>query len=1462
MMTGSKIDGAKGAAEYMRTMRSPLAAAVAVGLLMGMVAPAARAVDSHWQGTVSTDWSDAANWDAAPAAGGHVFIDVVSPHDSVLTGAGADIDQLTVGDQATGSLTLSGGGVLAVHGNDMNGSGAVFGRAKGSMGSVTVTGAGSTLTVDQGVQIGSEGTGSLSVVSGGTANLALTGAYEEVLVGYGYYGQSPDAASGSGTVEVDGAGSTLNYAGGFNLLNGSLTVSDGGRLESQSRGDSGWIDILGLGEVASSADSQFPEYALDGQGTATVTGAGSSWQSVNSLQVGDGGTGRLSVLDGATASFSGSVVLGSEVTTYDYIQDPDTGATTTTAVGSKRGNGTVEVSGEGSALTVVAAAGLGNGDLVVGDGGDGTLSVDDKGSVDVAGRLTVGNRARGTVTITGGGALAVHGGDADGMGAILGNAVGSEGDVTVSGAGSVLTLDAGAQVGNFGNGSLTVQQGGTASIGLATAYSETVVGLGYYGAGGPDAAKGTGAITVEGKGSTLDYAGGMNLLNGSVMASDGGHLASQSRSGDQGTTWLDVIGYGLPADDDILFRQLTGEATATVTGAGSAWNSVNALDVGDGGTGTLNVLDGGKASFTGWAYLGDAALLYANGTSTGLTQAGTGTVNVSGDGSSLTVAAPPEGSNGTDTGLFVGYKGEGMLSVDDKGSVDVAGQLVVGDQAKGTLSIAGAGTLAVHGGDANAVGVFLGRAAGGEGDITVSGSNSLLSVDQGMRVGYDGTGVVSIEQGGEVKVNGDMFAGDVVGGHGGRGSISVKGSGSILDVAGDRLEIDTGSLTVSDGAHVSVGDGLVVGENGALNIAGGGTVTATTFYHDGSNLVVTGDGSSLSADGWQFSDYGTVTVSNGGKISSTHPVDIQGDVLIGGVDANGTVQAPGIVDFPELFFMGTPTTLTFQNSSSASNEYDFAANLASGAGEGHIAVKAGFIRLTGDSSEFGGSTVVDGGATLSVNGSLGGDIDVVPGGRLQGTGTVDNVTIGGTLAPGNSPGTLHVKGDLVMRTGSVYEAQIDPATGKSDSVEVAGNVTIQPGTTLQIQSLGDQPLTPGAQINLIQSTGKGTVQGQFDNTEGDLTDFMGYGVSYQDGKVVVDVTRSSTSFASAGDTPQARALGAALDGVAPDSALGMLLFGQLTGAGQAALAFKQMAGTIHADVRRVMLDDSRQPRDAVEQRLRQAGDAEGTAWWVHALGDWSHADGSDGLAGAKADSSGGMVGVDTDVGDGSRVGVAAGLGQTSYRMGDQGSAHLKDRHLAFYGRSVAGHVDLGYGLAATWHDIGTHRAFVVGNAPQQLNSDSHARTDQLFVDAGYRFGDSVRRYLEPYVALAHVRLHSHAVHEHGSVTALDVASGSDHATFGTLGLRWSAGAGVARWYGTLGWRHVFGFDRPSVQAQFAGGGAAFAVQGLPMARNAAQLELGASFAVGSRAHIAFGYDGLLAGSASDNGAKAQLTVDF
>jgi len=1553
-MIGNHIKGVKGAAVCVSTARRPLAVAVAVGLLMGLGVPAAQAApNDDWTGAVSTDWAEQGNWrgGAAPAAGSVVDIDTTTPHATVLASPGAALGELIVGDQADGSLTLSSGGSLAVSGSGLYSAAMVVGQAKGSQGVVAVTGQGATLNVDGGVQVGSAGQGSLSVTSGGTANFELTSDSYEVLVGYGYYGQAPDAVNGSGSIVVDGAGSTMNYAGGMNVMNGSLTVSHGGALTSQPRSQFGWVDVLGLGSAASAPGSVSPTQALDGTGEATITGAGSSWLSANSLQVGYGGSGKLSVEDGAAASFSGEVAVGIRAETYDTTFDPGTGSSTSVLTGVKAGTGVVNVSGEGSTLAVIGGSLLGDGSLVIGDTSEGTLSVGDKGHVDAASWLAVGNQSVGTLTIDGGGTLVAH---AD---ATFGNAAGSAGTVTVDGPDSMLDIAGQTRVGLSGEGTLSVTGGGTADLALEQTYAEVLVGFGTYGQS-PDEAGGHGSVIVDGAGSTINYAGGLNLMNGSLTVSDGGHLVSRSRN-DSAYGWLDLIGFGQAANSsDSLTRAyaLDGTGEATITGAGSSWTSVNQLSIGYGGSGKLSVLDGAAARFSGAVQVGFRVSTFNDTldpgtnqvtTTTAGTRDGSGVLLVSGQGSTL-VVAPEAGISDGD--LVIGQTSVGTLSVDDKGSVDAAGRLTVGDQAQGTVTLTGGGSLAAHGSDGNGAGITLGNGVGTKGDLTVSGAGSSLTIDAGAQIGNFGSGSLTVEQGGKASVGLTMPYSEIVAGLGyygvggtlaakGTGAVTVDGAGSTLDYAGG-MNMLNGSLTVSHGGKLAsrvrsgdqgdtwldvVGYGLPAdddiafpqligvatatvsgagstwssvntldvgnGGTGTLNVldggkasfAGGGYVGDSAYLYVNGQLSalkqagkgtvnVSGNGSLLSIGAPAGSTgtrlyvgsrgEGVVTVSDGGtlKVDGGIEVGAQGRLTVGGRGAGGNVLAPGAIDTPALRLAASsqPHALVFDHAATEDGKYVLATRIS---GSGGIGVSAGFTELTGDSSAYAGHVDVDGG-TLSVNGSLGGDIHVAPAGRLQGTGTVNDVVVAGTLAPGNSPGTLHVKGDLVMQAGSVYEAQIDPATGKSDSVEVAGNVTIQPGTTLAVQSLSEQPLTPGAQINLFQSTGNGTVQGQFDNTEGSVSDFLGYGVTYRDGQVVVDVKRSSTSFASVGGTSQGQALGAALDGVTPGSALGTLLYGQLTGADQAAQAFKGMAGTLHADVRRVMLDDSRQVRDAVAQRLQQDAEGDGAAWWVRALGQWSQADGAEGFAEAKSDSSGAMVGVDTGVGDNSRLGVAAGLGQTSYRMGAQDSAHLKDRHLVFYGSSLLGRLDLGYGLASTWHRIDTHRAFAVGAVPQRLNGNADARADQLFVDAGYRFGDDARRYAEPYVALAHVRLHGDAVHEHGDVTALDVASDTEQATFGTLGLRWAAQTDVVRWYGTLGWRHVFGFDRPSVQARFAGEGAAFAVQGLPMARDAAQVELGASFTIGKRAHMSFGYDGLVAGDAASHGARAQLVVDF
>ncbi|UWU28790.1 autotransporter outer membrane beta-barrel domain-containing protein [Rhizobium sp. WSM1274] len=108
--------------------------------------------------------------------------------------------------------------------------------------------------------------------------------------------------------------------------------------------------------------------------------------------------------------------------------------------------------------------------------------------------------------------------------------------------------------------------------------------------------------------------------------------------------------------------------------------------------------------------------------------------------------------------------------------------------------------------------------------------------------------------------------------------------------------------------------------------------------------------------------------------------------------------------------------------------------------------------LTGDNSSFAGNTIVEAG-TLSVNGILGGTLDVLAGGRLQGTGQVGTTDNAGTIAPGNSIGTLMVSGDYTGSGGTLeIESVLGDDTSSTDRLVVTGNTS---GTTnVKVINLG------------------------------------------------------------------------------------------------------------------------------------------------------------------------------------------------------------------------------------------------------------------------------------------------------------------------------------------------------------------------------------------------------------------------
>ncbi len=74
---------------------------------------------------------------------------------------------------------------------------------------------------------------------------------------------------------------------------------------------------------------------------------------------------------------------------------------------------------------------------------------------------------------------------------------------------------------------------------------------------------------------------------------------------------------------------------------------------------------------------------------------------------------------------------------------------------------------------------------------------------------------------------------------------------------------------------------------------------------------------------------------------------------------------------------------------------------------------------------------------------------VSSGATLGGTGTITkDITINGTLAPGNSIGTINLVGAQILASGSTTAIELNPTT--NDLVNVTGTMMIDMGTTLQL----------------------------------------------------------------------------------------------------------------------------------------------------------------------------------------------------------------------------------------------------------------------------------------------------------------------------------------------------------------------------------------------------------------------------
>ena len=290
---------------------------------------------------------------------------------ATVTGPGSTWDSgaLSVGRHGNGTLNITAGGAVN------SGWYAYVGHFSGSTGAVTVDGSGSTWINSGTLYVGDGGDGTLDVTAGGTVSCDI-----------GYIARHDS----TGVVTVDGAGSTWTMARDLNVGGGRAT-----------------LNITNGGQVTNAY--AYIEGDATGPSTVLVAGPGSTWTNSGLLYVGNFGDGSLTITNGGTVTAPVCVIA-------------ETGGFT----------GVVTVDGAGSTLICpdrLNVAGGGQATLNIFNGGTvrsgqgmitpvswpwftsvGAVTVDGVGSTwACSGDLSVGGGVSGTMTITNGGLVTVGG---------------------------------------------------------------------------------------------------------------------------------------------------------------------------------------------------------------------------------------------------------------------------------------------------------------------------------------------------------------------------------------------------------------------------------------------------------------------------------------------------------------------------------------------------------------------------------------------------------------------------------------------------------------------------------------------------------------------------------------------------------------------------------------------------------------------------------------------------------------------------------------------------------------------------------------------------------------------------------------------------------------------------------------------------------------------------------------------
>ena len=993
-------------------------------------------------------FDDAANWLTGTVPGAGDDATILLPG-TVTTSGGETIDTLALGVGVTlvaHNFTILGEPDL----DDLTGTTAVAG----------------TMIVADGSNVAVAGT------VDNTGTVQLLGSYfgDTLLVGNGSV--STLTLTGGGTVALSDFGSNFISAG----VNGAVLDNTNNLIEGAGVIGNGGMTVINAGTIAATgtADTLILQ-SSSVTNTGLIEAIGPAGLEIRETVVNAGGT--IAGLAGHADIEGGADIVGG------------------TLVGTAGGlvlftSGTPLLDGAtAGAITLLGTAELADGYGVIADGtlaNDGTLVLDGSYFGDT---FFVGNGTVATLTLTGGGTVALSDFGSNFINAGVGGAVLDNADNTIEGAGVI--GDGGVAVVNAG----TIDATGTATTLILQSSSVTNTGL--LEATGPagleirETVLNAGA-TILAAGGNVDVEGGADVVGGTIATRNGSTAVLSGTPLLDGATAgaITLLGTAVLADGQGAAATGTLVNDGTLALAGSYFGDT--FYVGSGTVATLTLTGGGTVALSDFgsnfisAGVGGAVLDNADNTIEGAGVIGNGAVavvnagTIDATGTAYTLVL--QSSSVTNTGLL---EATGPAGLEIRETVVNAGATILaagGDvDLEGGADIVG-GTIATRGGSAA---VLTGTPIL---DGATDGAITLL----GTAVLADGQGAAAagtLVNDGTLALAGSYFGDTFYVGSGTAATLTLTGGGTVAlsDFGSNFINAGVPGAVLDNTNNTIEGAGVI--GNGGVAIVNAGTIDATgtayTLILQSSSVTNTGLLEATGPAGLEIRETvvntGATILAAGGHVDLEGGAEIVGGTLAGasGFVLSGTPLLDG----------ATAGAITLESTAAVA---DGNAAQASGTlvNDGTLVLDGTYFGTTLDVGAGTASTLtLTGGGTLAladfggndINGGVSGAVldntdNTIEGAGYLGDGNL-SVINAGTIAATGTAASLVVRGPALTNTGLVEAVGPAGLSIQTATVANAGTLlaTAVGGVTVNapITGTGQLVLDPSATMVLLGSVGAG-----------------------------------------------------------------------------------------------------------------------------------------------------------------------------------------------------------------------------------------------------------------------------------------------------------------------------------------------------------------------------------------------------